>query len=257
MNIEVLISTMNQNRSDIENMLVRMNIKGNSIIVNQITNDDIRIAKDFKNNNCKVYSVHEKGLSKSRNMALAKSTSDICLLSDDDMHYFDSYEKIINDAYLEFPDVDIIAFKIKNWKDNSKLKKGKLNYFESFKLSSIQISFKNKIIKSNNIRFDESFGSGSGKYIMGEENIFLSDCLAKKMKIYYYPIEIGELLSSQSTWFKGYDELYFRSKGASFYRMNKKIYILLVLQFAIRKYNLYKKEMNFINALRYMINWKL
>ena len=77
------------------------------------------------------------------------------------------------------------------------------------------------------------------------------------MKIYYYPIEIGELLSSQSTWFKGYDELYFRSKGASFYRMNKKIYILLVLQFAIRKYNLYKKEMNFINALRYMINWKL
>lgn len=256
MNIDVLISTMNHDKIEIEKLIKKMNVYGNSIVINQITKKNINIEEEYMFNNNLVCSPREKGLSKSRNLALKKASSKISLLSDDDMHYYDNYEKIIETAYKEFPKADIIAFKVKNWKENSKLKKGRINYFESFKLSSVQISFKNKSIKINNIKFDEEFGSGSGKYIMGEENIFLSDCISKKLKIYYYPVEIGELQDSQSTWFNGYNNLYFKSKGACFYRMYPKLYILLILQFAIRKHGLYKKEMTFINAIKNMLNWR-
>ena len=81
------------------------------------------------------------------------------------------------------------------------------------------------------------FGSGN-KYYMGEENIFLYDCLKKKLNIYYMPVKIGTLkVINESRWFKGYNSNFFKVKGTVFYRMTNHLYILLILQFAIRKRN--------------------
>ena len=49
---------------------------------------------------------------------------------------------------------------------------------------------------------------------------------------------------------------YFRTKGAMFYALSKKYSFFLILQFAIRKYGLYKNETSFFNALKYMRSGK-
>ncbi len=254
MKLQVLLSIMN--KKDIKDHLKQMNIKKNYVVINQITKENIPLIKEESPFN-KIISVKEKGLSKSRNLAIRNSEANLGLIADDDMCYVDDYESIITNAYLKYPMADIIAFEVEYEDKNIKkktLKEGRLNFMTSMKISSVQITMNLDSIKDKKITFDELFGAGS-TYIMGEENIFLSDCLKKKLKIYYVPIKIGTLkLAHQSSWFKGYNKEYFYSKGAVFYRMAKKIHILLILQFAYRKKHLYKQETSFLSATKWMLS---
>ena len=246
MRLQVLLSIMND--SNPIKKIEKMNIKCNYVIVNQVLNKKIKLTNDSYKNS-KIISVNDRGLSKSRNLALKNSTDEILLFSDDDMSYVDDLESKIISAYEKYDDADAIAFIVKNINRKIKYKVSKINFFQSLKISSVQLT-----VKYNNILFDENFGSGS-KYFMGEENIFLSDCLRKKMKIYFVPIEIGELhFLNNSKWFKGYNYEYFLSKGAVFYRISNLIYPLLILLFAFRKKSLYINNVTTLNAIKYMFN---
>ena len=255
MSIEVLISTMNL-KDDIK-LIRQMKVTGKSVIINQITNEEQCDVNRTDGNN-RVYSYNEKGLSRSRNRAIQNSKSDICIIADDDLTYVDDYEKIIKSAYDRYPDADIIAFGIADDNENAikKLKIGRVGYLNSMKLCSVQLTFKNKSITDRELTFDEHFGTGSEKYIMGEENIFLFDALKKGCKIYYENQIICHLDCSESSWFKGYDERYFISKGACFYRMSHFLSNLFIWQFAIRKYKEYKNDSSIFNALKFMFHGK-
>ena len=250
MKCEVLIATMNN--SNCEKLLSNMNVK-NAVLINQITNDNVEMTNindDLHN----IISVKDRGLSKSRNLAIKNSTADICLIADDDMFYYDDYEEKVLAAYSDFPDADMIAFVVTH--DNRKTKKilreGKVGFLNSNKIQSVQLSFKRKSIIDAGIKFDELFGAGS-VYNFGEENIFMTDCRKAGLKLYFKPIVIANLYDTgQSTWFNGYNERYFINRGAIFKRMTKLFYPVLIIQFAIRKYKLYRKEMNIIKALRLM-----
>lgn len=254
--LEYLVSTMNKDEDQIKELIKKMNIKTSCIIINQNTTiDNTKRVKDMT-----IINTTTKGLSKSRNLGIKNSKNDICVLADDDFIYYDDAEKIIKDAYAQIGDADIIAFKFK-YKDNKKKfnkkfwnNKKKINKMNSLKISSAQITFRRKSIENAKVKFDEKFGSGSGQYVSGEENIFLTDCLNKKLKIYYVPISILEINDNRkSTWFNGFNEEYFITKGATYTRIYKYINIIMILQFAIRKYKLYKKNMSFLLALKYMI----
>lgn len=249
--IEVLVSTMNLDSN--ENLIRNMNISGKSITINQITNANKLAITDGKSKH-KVFSFFEKGLSKSRNKAIEKSDADICAIADDDLVYLNDYEETIKSAYNKYSDADIIAFNVESTnidRPTTKQKNGMKGYLNSMKIASFQITFKSQNIKGK-IVFDELFGAGSGKYKMGEENIFLFDCLRRGLKVYYVSDTIATVTHKDSTWFNGYDETYFVSKGACFYRMTKAFWMVMILQFAVRKYKLYKKEMNFFKALKLM-----
>ena len=252
MHVQVLLSIMNE--KNIEKKIKDMNISGNYVVINQITEDKLKLTNLNKNNNV-ILSLKDRGLSKSRNLAIKNSSANIGLISDDDMLYVDNYEQIITDAYLKYPDADIIAFIVEHENkkfEKSPFKEGKLNFIKSLRISSVQMTINLDSIKKKNVSFDENFGSGS-KYFMGEENIFISDCFKKKMKIYYIPQKIGTLrVINESRWFKGYNKDFFIVKGAVFYRMSKIFYHLLILQFAIRKKKLYQKEMTLMQALKAM-----
>lgn len=256
--MNVLISTMNlKNKKEHDNLLKKMNVIDNSITINQVTDNSQELL--FNDSTNKLLSFYEKGLSKSRNHAILNSNCDICIIGDDDLRYVKNYEKIIKEAYKKYPDADIIAFDVER---NSKvrkihsLKEGKVNSLQTLKIRSVQITFKRKSIVENNILFDERFGSGSGKYDSGEESIFLTDCMNKKLKIYYCKQKIGEVSDNNSSWYKGLDELFLVSKGAMFYRISKIFSLPLILQFAIRKYKLYKENYSFIKCLKLMLKGK-
>lgn len=252
MKLQVLLSIINSPHPI--KYIKQMNIKGDYVIINQIFKENIKLTNS-KNKEKKIISVEEKGLSKSRNLAIKNSTSEICLISDDDMLYEDNYEETIINAYKKYPQADLIAFVVEHENklhEKKVMNEKKLNYLTSLKISSVQLTFKKESIEKNKIFFDEMFGSGS-TFFMGEENIFMYDCLKKKMNIYYVPVKIGTLkVMNDSNWFKGYNREYFKVKGAVYYRMTKIMCVFLILQFAIRKYRMYKADMSFLKSIKYM-----
>ena len=238
MEVDYLIATMNRTEFD---FLSKMNLKSNAIVINQCKIED-ELIEEYEN--IKIISCNEIGLSKSRNKALENSKADICILADDDIEYTDNSLEIINNAYKEY-DADIIVFKAmkSNGKAYKKYKNNRcsIKKINSMKVSSVEITFNRLKIINKKIGFDERFGAGA-EYICGEENIFLSDCLKKGCKIIFIPEFIVKLKDSESTWFQGYNEKYFMSKGAVFYRLYKYLYPLMIIQFVIRKQTLYGRN---------------
>ncbi|UPK49062.1 glycosyltransferase family 2 protein [Bacillus sp. H8-1] len=256
MQVEMLVSTMNQKDSS---LLAKMNISGKSTVINQITDEKIQAFKDINEEEIKFISLKDRGLSKSRNMALNNATAEICVVCDDDMEYPTDYERIILKHYIDNPDVDIIIFQVQK-EDGSfykkyKNKKRMLNLLSIMKVSSVEITFRRESIIKAGIKYNELFGAGS-KFFMGEESIFLSQCIKAGLKVLYVPEIIGKLSDSESTWFRGYDKEYFMVKGACFYAMGPKFYFILILQFAMRKHKFYKETVSLLNAINFMIKGK-
>jgi hypothetical protein len=160
------------------------------------------------------------------------------------------------DSYEKNKEADIIIFCYdavgRHRKKFSKRSK-KIGYLGTMKVSSVQITFKQKSIREKGIRLNELFGTGSSNYLSGEENIFLFECLKKGLKIYFEPKSILSIDDScESTWFKGYNNKALFDKGAVFSAMSSKWYHLLILQFAIRKYKLYRDKLSFSEAVKCM-----
>lgn len=251
--IEYLISTINQEN---ENFIEKMNIKDDIVIINQTIKEEVKVIKKGEQT-IKFISVNEKGLSKSRNRAIENANADICVISDDDFKYYSDASQKILEAYEKYKDADIIAFYYHTTGRQQKRfnnKTEKVNHLNSLKICSAQITFKRKAIEENNIRFNEDFGAGADKYNAGEENIFLYECLKKGLKVYIEPVYILEIEENQgSTWFEGYNKQFFETKGAVYYQMTPMFYWFLILQFAIRKRNLYKNDnISVLQAMIYM-----
>lgn len=178
-NIEVLISTQNlKNDVEVEQLVNEMNVSSQYLIINQTLDNDVKI----KNKN--TITKHEKGLSKSRNIAIENAREDIILFADDDVIYNSNYKQIILDAYNKCINADIICFYVESRNKKRKTKKiktGKIGYLKAMKVVSFEISCKRKKLLENNIRFDENFGIGA-RNNRGEEQIFLYEALRRRLK---------------------------------------------------------------------------
>jgi glycosyltransferase involved in cell wall biosynthesis len=249
--IEVLISTMDRSEYS---FVGDMNLSTDFILVNQGDRDRMdHLSVGGKNG--LVICDKGRGLSRSRNKAISASSLEICVIADDDVVYDIDYEKKILKAYESHPDADIIAFQVKriNTDQPKKFREEQSweNYLTVMKISSVEITFKRKSIVDNDIKFNPMIGAGA-EFCVGEENIFLYDALKKGLKILYLPINIAVTDSGRSSWFKGYNERYFNSVGAAYYCMTHCFYWILIIQFAIRKYFLYKGNMPMMAAIYHM-----
>lgn len=252
MRVQTLISTMNL--KDHQQLLEDMQIASPSVVINQVTKSQSRIINSTTTPN-KIFSFNEKGLSRSRNKALALSSSEICIIADDDLKYTSNYIKTITEAFDKYPQADIIAFRVdSDFRRSSKkiLQPGRVSFISSMKLSSVQIAFRRESIEKKKIRFNERFGAGAELY-MGEENIFLADCIRSGLKIYSYPKKIADLQQSESTWFQGHNKKFFEIKGRVFYQISSVLTPLNIIQFALRKRQLYNKEIGMMHAIYYMM----
>ncbi len=246
--VEVLISAMYQ--ADLS-LLKKTCVTTDGLIINQCNENAVQ-KEEQGGRNYRMISTVERGLSRSRNLALKNAQGNYCLLCDDDELLYEGYEEKIVNAYKMYPDADIICFKVLFEGKQYKNKAYKIGYLRALRVSSVQITFKLKSIKSKNIRFDVDFGSGT-KMGSGEENIFMYDCLKKGLKAYYVPIIIGEAMQFESNWFKGFTEEYFFNRGAIVYRLMGKIGVLYCLYFAITKFSRYKKNMGMLKAFSLML----
>ncbi|MCR5507521.1 MAG: glycosyltransferase family 2 protein [Lachnospiraceae bacterium] len=254
MGLQVLLSAMHLKD---ESYIDSLNITTDAVVINQCDDDFENVIErktaDGREQSVTYVKTKQRGLSRSRNMAISKACADICILCDNDVEYLPDYERRILDGFKAHPDADLIVFYIKR-KEKPKpnyARSKRMGYLSVLKIFSPEIAFRRD--KVEDIRFDERFGAGSGRYIMGEENIFLYDCLKRGLKIFYEPVMIAKLREEESTWFKGYDRDFFISRGAGYAAMSAPFSYILILQFLFRKYGLYKDGMTMKEALFYMI----
>lgn len=252
--LQTIISIMNvKTEKEWKKIIQTNNIKGKALFINQILGENkqlLNIEKDEK----QIKSFNEIGVSKSRNNGIKYANCDIAIFSDDDMVYENNYEEIIKKAYVKYEDADIIIFyvesmnKIRKYK---KIKSRKLKWLDIMKVRTPEITIKLKSIKEKNIKFDENFGPG-GTIGKGEETVFLNECIKNNLKIISVPKKIGTVKNKESTWFKGFNEQFFFYQGSIFKKISPKFYNILILQYLIRKYNLYRKNMSISEVYKQM-----
>jgi glycosyltransferase involved in cell wall biosynthesis len=252
MKLEVLLSAMHLKDYKYVDSL---NIISDCVVINQCDTNSYQEVID-NGRKIKFISTTDRGLSLSRNMALNNADGDICIFCDNDVEYVPNYQEIILEEYRNNPDYGIIVFFVERRRRlNSKpyfKKRKKIGYLTSMKIFSPEITFRREILDRKKIRFNPEFGAGA-KYSMGEENIFLYECLKKGIKILYVPIKIAKLRDEESTWFKGYTRKYFHDIGAVYYAMSKSFSLLFIVQFWLRKYRVYKSQISFMNAIKFML----
>ena len=243
----ILFSCMYEKDKEI---IKRSNIQSNCVIINQCDEDKKAEAKIEDNKTCLWINSKERGLSKSRNMAIENSKADICLIADNDEIFDNDVEEKILKAYKELPQADIIVFNLHNKSTKLKNRIYKLKRLECLRVCSWQISFKRNAVIENNLKFDIKLGAGTGNGA-GEENKFLLDAYDKGLKIYHYPINIATMIENESTWFSGYNEEYFYKRGASTrYILGFWLSCLYAVYFLVFKYGEYKNNISFIKALK-------
>lgn len=250
MNLQVLLSAMHLKNFNYINTL---NITTDCVVINQSNINETITVMD-KERKIRFITTTERGLSRSRNLAINNADADICILCDNDVEYLPNYKDLILDEFKKYPEYDLIVFFVKRNLPNSKPyfdRVKKMGYYSTCKVLSPEIAFRRKSIVDKEIRFKTQFGAGS-KYSMGEENIFLYECLRKGIKVLYVPLQIAKLRVEKSTWFRGYTPKYFMDRGAIFYEMSNSLSPIFILQFAFRKYKIYKKESTMKSALNYM-----
>ena len=216
--LEILISTKNRDNLDFLNSIfINNDTHTNSIlIINQTQNINFSCPHS---DNINLVNVSETGLSKSRNLAIEKAKSDICLFADDDIVYENDYDSIILNAFNLNPSADIITFKMNDLKGNSfkdypiikKHNKKSLSF-----VNSVVIAFRRDSIISNKVLFDENFGLGS-IFQTADEYVFLRNALKLKLNIVFH----NEVILSHPINSSGKDVASDRilfAKGALFYK---------------------------------------
>lgn len=216
----------------------------NILIVNQ-TSNDLLLTSD--NEKIKVINSFEKGLSKSRNLALKSASKDLLLLSDDDVIFKADFENKICNAFNKL-DCSVVLFQIENienqlFRNYSSEIKSKLNWFEILNTHSIEMVLDRKSVLENQLKFDENFGLGS-EFPSGEEAIFMADAKRKNLKLGYFPssIVIHPELTSTS---KSSKKEHYYNQGAVFYVIFGKLYsfwVGLKLFFDLKQKNISVKE---------------
>ena len=134
-----------------------------------------------------------------------------------------------------------------------KITKTKRLYFHTaLKYGAVRIAIKLDKIRLENIHFSLLFGGGA-KYSAGEDVIFITDCIKKRLKVYSIPINIGTVEQKESTWFNGYTDKVFIDRGIYYTCLSKTWAIPLCIQYAIRHYKLFCKEKTRKEALNLML----
>lgn len=257
MKIDILICTYNDGIKNIANLLMPPHPDISYKISHQVKDYEFDYGSlSFLGRKDIVYNqINSVGLSKNRNNVMRMATGDICFIADDDVRYEIDDIISISKEFENNPDLDIYVGKIRTYPNEPEYKlyattKHKCGISDIGHISSIEIIFRNKSIKANNISFDENFGLKGNLFNKGEEAIFLSDCLRKKLNIIYFPIYIVKHPFISSTRKIQYNENEAQYFGSLNYRLfGSKAYITSFI-FAFKHFKRYSPHISIFDFFK-------
>ena len=265
--MQTLLSVMEQ--GDPLDYIEKLNIRTDAVIVNQcgregtheVTLGDGMVIVDGKprggtdegrlEQKVTVIERNEKGLSRSRNLALLRATDDICIFCDNDVRYEDDARDIIEEAFRRYPEAGIICFFIERPERHAPVRtsEGLMSKKDMMRIFSPEMAVRRSML--GELRFDEDFGAGA-KYQMGEENIFLFEAARRGIQRIYIPVKIAQTLPNESSWFTAFDRDFYIARGAGYEAMDPGLWHILTWQNLIRKRNEYKATIGTFEAYRAM-----
>jgi len=176
--IEILLSTMN--RTSLDFLLPMFPFAHFSdftiLIINQTTAAN-QLTSEYPS--IRVLNVFERGLSKSRNLAIANASKKIGLIADDDLLYMEGFDQKIIQGFNRFPDAAIVKFNMVSFegvpfRKYPKEPTGNLSALQRLNSSSCEMALSIKALRQSGKRFDTRFGLGS-MFPLGEEPVLINE----------------------------------------------------------------------------------
>ena len=233
-NLEVLVSAL---KKDPKALAAHMNLECDAVIIDQTDKDGVFEFATDRSSVVRVFESRDRGIGKSRNMALDKAQGRIILFSDDDIVYTDGYSDRILQAFDQHPDADIIMFNF-NVREERRTyhidKTIRVHKWSVGRYPAYAAAAKLESINSTGVRFSPLFGGGA-KYANGEDNLFFMDCLRSGLKIVAVPVTLGTEEPRESTWFKGYNEKFFKDRGVLYSFLYGNLAHLWAIRFILAK----------------------
>ena len=253
--IEVLIPCMHLDREGIKKLYAFLKVNSDALFACQC---DRNAEEEIEIDGHSVHIIYStsRGVSKNRNLLLLHARGDILLMIDDDCVLADDYVASIYTAYGKYPDADAIRFNTTRVQNGQKCRMVIKDKRASFKDVSAYgtpgLSLNRERFSKYDVLFDENLGVPN--YLAnGEDSLFLYDLTKKSKHFYVVSAVIANVLEDkkESTWFKGYNDVYFITKGYIFHKMYPHLYSLVAFYHYLNqkkqyssagyKYSRYKK----------------
>ena len=215
MSVQLLISCVDKN---IPELIKKLHLESPAVIVNQCDEDKEEHVKEagFP---VDIYYRNERGVGRSRNLALSKADTDICLFGDEDIVYVKGYEALIEAEFEAHPEADGIMFQVEVTPDRKTYQNddwGEVTLWNCGRYPAYSMAFRREKLHKTGVKFSLLFGGGA-PYSNGEDSLFIREVIQSGMKIYKSPVCIGEEIPRPSTWFTGYHEKFFFDRGVLYH----------------------------------------
>lgn len=215
MAVQLLVSCVDK---DVTEMLKKQKLAGLAVVVNQCDHDgEERLC--LEGAEAAVYHRKERGVGRSRNLALSKADQEICLFSDEDIVYADGYEALIEAEFAAHPEADGILFQVEVTPERKTYQNdtfGKVSLWNCGRYPAYSMAFRREKLQNTGVRFSVLFGGGA-PYSNGEDSLFIRQLIKAGLHIYKSPVCIGEEIPRPSTWFTGYHEKFFFDRGVLYH----------------------------------------
>jgi hypothetical protein len=134
------------------------------------------------------------GLARSRNAALARATGAVVLLADDDVSHPPGAFAAIRGFFRDNPGAALLVGVSLDAAGRPRRRPldARLSRWNAGRSASHEIAFRAAPVRAAGIGFDERFGAGAGTPdFLGEEYIFLADCLAAGLAGAHRPLPVS------------------------------------------------------------------
>lgn len=252
MAVELLISCVN---TDPRELAAKMHLASCAVIVDQCdaATADRCDTEQFEIAGGTVTAVYrnERGVGRSRNLAMEKSGQAICVFSDEDIVYVDGYGQLIEQEFSAHPEADILLFQVevdpsrKTYQNDTFAPVSKWN---CGRYPAYSMAFRREKMMASGAKFSLLFGGGA-PYSAGEDSLFLRDCIKAGLKAYKTPVCIGEEIPRPSTWFTGYHEKFFFDRGVLYHFLYGNAAKIWGFRFVFTKRKLMCREIPWRKAL--------
>ncbi len=248
MRLEMLISSVNQ---DAEALINKMNPECDAVLVNQCDRDGEEEIS-VKQHAVKVLYRKERGVGRSRNLAMANAVQDIVLFSDEDIVYKQGYADKVLSEFEKHPEAELLLFNVEvcperrtYWNEGF----SRVKWYNCGRYPAYSIAVRRDALVQSGVQYSELFGGGA-KYSNGEDSLFLKQCADKGIKMYATDVVIGKEEPRESTWFKGYTEKFFFDRGVLLAFLYDGMAWLWALRFILVKKEMFTGEIKKKQAYR-------
>lgn len=251
MKVQVLASVMNQSLQQTAN---QMQLDSDAVIINQCNVLDYE-EMEYKGHTLRFFSFPDRGIGKSRNEAIMRADSDICLFSDEDIVYEPGYAEAISREFEQNSNADMILFNITVDEERRTYhitERKKVHWYNCGRYGAVSFAVRRDSLLASGVTFSLLFGGGA-KYSNGEDSLFLKEFMGKGYQVYTAPVTIGREAAQESTWFAGYNEKFFYDRGVLYHYLYGRLARLMAIRFLLAHRKVMCKDVSLQQAKCWML----